>query len=239
MNKNYEKLNQNDLHICNYILNNRKECINISIQELAKKCSVSHTSIFRLTTKLGLKGYSELKIYLKWEEEKKTKIKENELDKIYNDLISSLNIIKNRDCTDIFNLLDNANKIYSYASGSIQKSVCKFLKNSFLFSNKLLNVIEGREETQIVIKFLQKEDVFFIISLSGNDKFVNDFALKLKNKGVKVISITKDGNNELAQISDINLFFYTHYIKDNVFSTSAFFMISEILIFKYMQYKGL
>lgn len=239
INKNYEKLNKNDVYIWHYILNNKKECINMSIKDLAKKCNVSHTSIFRFTTKLGFKGYSELKVYLKWEQDNKSKIQDNELDKIQNDIISSLNLIKNRDCSDIFKLLDNANKIYSYDTGSIQKSAAKYLKSSLLFSNKLLNVIEGAEESQIVTKFLQKDDVFFLISLSGNNKFMNDFALKLKEKKVKIISITKDGNNELARISDINLFFYSHCIKDNIFATSCFFMLIEILSIKYMSYKGL
>ncbi len=239
VNKNYDKLNKNDLYIWDYISNNRKECINISMQDLAKKCNISYASVFRFTKKLGLKGYSELKIYLKWEEEQKFKIQDDEMNKIYNNIISSLNTIKNRDCLDIFKLLDSANKIYSYARGSTPKNASKFLKGCLLFSNKLLNVIEGREESQIVLKFVNEEDVFFLISLSGTDTYINDFALQLKSKGVKIISITRDGNNELAQISDINLFFYTHLIKNDIFSISPFFILIEILSFKYMQYKGL
>lgn len=69
--ENYNKLNENDKYIWSYILNNKKECENMSIQNLALKCNVSHTTILRFAQKLGLNGYSELKFYLKMENKKR------------------------------------------------------------------------------------------------------------------------------------------------------------------------
>ena len=60
---NYKSLNENDKHIWNYILSNKKLCESMSIQELACSCNVSHTTILRFAQKLGLNGYSELKFY--------------------------------------------------------------------------------------------------------------------------------------------------------------------------------
>ena len=65
--ENYDKLNENDLSIWNFILRNKKECQTMSIQELAKQCHVSHTTVSRFTHKLGMEGYGELKIFLKWD----------------------------------------------------------------------------------------------------------------------------------------------------------------------------
>ena len=68
---NYKSLNENDKYIWKYILNNKKECENMSIQDLAANCNVSHTTILRFAQKLGLNGYSELKFCLKLENNKK------------------------------------------------------------------------------------------------------------------------------------------------------------------------
>ena len=63
----YHELNENELYIWQYILHHKKETQKMSIQELAQRCNVSRTSILRFAQKLGLDGFSELKVYLKLE----------------------------------------------------------------------------------------------------------------------------------------------------------------------------
>lgn len=79
--ENYEKLNESDLYIWKYILHHKKECQTMSIQELASKCNVSHTTILRFTHKLGLQGYSEMKIHLKWEDKQRNSFDNKEIEK--------------------------------------------------------------------------------------------------------------------------------------------------------------
>lgn len=73
VNSNYSKLNDNDIYILRYILNNKEKCSTISINELAKLCNVSRTTVLRMVQKLGFDGYSEFKVYLKWQIEKEKK----------------------------------------------------------------------------------------------------------------------------------------------------------------------
>ena len=58
--ENYDKLNENDLSVWNYILRHKKECQTMSIQELAKQCHVSHTTVSRFTHKLGMEDFFEM-----------------------------------------------------------------------------------------------------------------------------------------------------------------------------------
>ena len=67
VNQHYKELSSNDLYIWDYIQAHGKECQNLSIVELAQRCHVSKTTILRFAQKLSLKGYSELKVYLSWE----------------------------------------------------------------------------------------------------------------------------------------------------------------------------
>lgn len=239
--ENYEKLNENDLYIWNYILHHKKECQTMSIQELASKCNISHTTILRFTHKLGLQGYSEMKIYLKWENKQQRQLDNKEIEKVYKDIEKTIEVMKNRDFYDVFELFDKADRIYIYGSGAVQKSAAEDLKRNMIFGNKLVYVLEGREETKIISDVLTSKDVFILLSLSGNNSFMNEFARNLKEKGVKIISITQVGNNELASISDISLQFYTHSILVNqnqmkFCSTTQFFLVNQILLLKYLEY---
>ena len=86
VNKHYDKLNHSDLYIWKYIFNHKKDCCNLTIDELANRCNVSRTTILRFAQKLSLKGYSELKIYLKWESEDKEFNEKDYLKVVCNDI---------------------------------------------------------------------------------------------------------------------------------------------------------
>ena len=66
------KLGENDLHIWNYVSAHRKECAELSIEALGQRCHVSRTTILRFARKLGLHGFSELKVLLRMEEKPET-----------------------------------------------------------------------------------------------------------------------------------------------------------------------
>ncbi|MDR3593891.1 MurR/RpiR family transcriptional regulator [Clostridium sp.] len=241
--ENYEKLNENDLYIWNYILHHKKECQTMSIQELASKCNISHTTILRFTRKLGLQGYGEMKFHLKWEDKQQNQLDNRGIEKSYKDIEKTMEMMKKRDFYDVFELLENADRIYVYGSGEVQKNAANDLKRSMIFGNKLLYALEEREETNVIMDVLSSKDIFFLLSLSGNNLFMNKFAHKLKQKGVKIISITQVGNNELASLSDVSLQFYTHPISVNenqmqIYSTVQFFLVNQILLLKYLEYKN-
>ncbi|SCH87672.1 MurR/RpiR family transcriptional regulator [Romboutsia sp. 1001713B170207_170306_H8] len=239
---NYKKLNENDKHIWNYILNNKSKCESMSIQELASNCNVSHTTILRFAQKIGLNGYSELKFYLKLENNKKCTFDKGEIISISDDINKTIDLLIQRDFSDICYLLDSCKNIYAYGTGEIQSNAVRELKRNLLSIGKLVNIVEGNDEVETITNYITEDDMIFLISLSGENNTVNKFAKDLNNKGVKIISITESGNNTLSKISDINIQFYTHEVirlEDNlqIFSASQFFIINEFLLVKYLEYK--
>lgn len=96
VNNNYNKLNENDLYILKYILNNKKKCCDLGINEIAKKCNVSRTTILRFVQKLGFKGYSEFRVYLKWQEEENNYNESDYMEKLYSDLNENIKFIKEK-----------------------------------------------------------------------------------------------------------------------------------------------
>ncbi|MDU6791843.1 MAG: MurR/RpiR family transcriptional regulator, partial [Anaerococcus sp.] len=67
--ENKEKFTQTDLLIIDFIINNEDKKLDLSINDLAKKCLTSRTSILRFSKKLGFDGYSEFKYFLNKKEE--------------------------------------------------------------------------------------------------------------------------------------------------------------------------
>lgn len=67
INKYYDQLNDNDLHVVSYISQNIDLCKDKTVTEIAKYCNVSPSTIIRTTKKLGFHGYSEFCYFLKEE----------------------------------------------------------------------------------------------------------------------------------------------------------------------------
>ncbi len=68
--------------------------------------------------------------------------------------------------------------------------------NDFSFDEVFSRFIEGMG---------RKNDVLLAISTSGNSENVVKAAQKAKEKGMKVVSLTKEGENRLQEISDITI----------------------------------
>lgn len=241
INTHYEKLNQNDLLIWNYILKHRKVCEKLSIDQLAERCSVSRTSIMRFVQKLSLKGYSELKVYLRLENAQPDMPGRSidQVCRVYEELIHTM---REMDCTEIFELIDQAKRLYVYGAGMIQTTVQREVKRIFLTANKIFLDINGPNESRKLAGAIREEDLVVIISVSGESESVLEFAQTLKIRNVPFISITKRNENALARMSRHHLYITTRTL--NLFyggidyeTVTSFFLLIELLFLKYVEYK--
>lgn len=242
VNKYYKQLNENDLYIWSYISKNKKECEKLAIDELACKCNVSRTTILRFAQKLSLKGYGELKFYLKLDNEnRKEKIGNVEtVCDAYNEVIKN---IKEKDCTEIFDAIDKARTLYVYGIGMVQASIKREIKRTFLTGGKIFYDLSGYSEANAVLQSATDKDLFVIVSISGENKFILDFAKSLKIRNIPIISITKLNSNSLSKLSDYNLYIatalFTKIFNDLSFeSVTSYFILIEILFLKYMEYEA-
>lgn len=240
--KYYVDLNANDLYIWKYISQHKWDCQNLSIQELAKRCNISHMTIIRFAQKLKLKGYSELKVYLRWEANEQVAFDDKVIDDVSADYLKLIEYIKNQDFHRIFDMFDQADRIFIYGTGEIQKNVAKEFKRIFMYRQKIVHLIEGNDETAIISNFLTDKDVIILISLSGSSTLIKNFAHTLKQHGVNLISITRMEPNDLALIADENLYVTTRQYNtgrgsDLYGSNTSFFILIELLFMKYLQYE--
>lgn len=241
INKNYSKLNENDIYILKYILKNKKECYNLGITELAKRCNVSRTTILRCVKKLGFEGYSEFKVHLKWKENNVCIEEDNNIEKLFTEINQTINYVKDRDFTKICKLIYNADRIFVYGTGAAQGVVAQALKQTFLAISKYLFIIDGEEDFSTLVDNITDRDVLIIISLSGNTTSLQKITNKLSLKGIEYISITKLVNNKLSTTTPYNLYATTsEFMLDNGGSYNCFtmyYILIEVLFRQYIDYE--
>lgn len=239
---NYHRLNENDLYIWKYIDSHRKECCQCTIEELAKRCNVSRTTILRFAKKLSMDGFSELKIHMKMEQEKNSVSSRNITKLVCDDYRKRIDEMEKNDYEEICKKLYEAKRVFVCGSGAVQSFVAKEFKRAFLSAKLCMILIEGSsDEQQLMLELMQEGDLVIIVSLSGESNHVVEFAKKLKLRGITTISMTKLKNNTLAQLSDENLYINTSTVGTsyiaNYETTTLFFMTVELLLIKYLSYQ--
>lgn len=239
--QNYDKLNEVDLLIWKYIDENKLQCQSMSIQLLSKICHVSHSKITQFSKKLGLKGFAELKLFLKWSEDPCNHF---DINIIHSSFAEAINTIKSYEVADldaIIKCLYRSRNIYLYATGESQNLVCRQLQYSFSYLKKRMYLVQGASELSMVLKHISEHDVFIIISLSGNNSSLMPLLKKLHHFNVATIGISLDRDNQLKKYSTFFLGYkatvHTNFIYGVAYSGFLpFYIIATALFLRYSEY---
>lgn len=239
INANYQNLNENDHYIWNYISTHRKECEKLSIEDLAERCHVSRSTILRFSQRLGLKGYAEFKVHLRIDNENQTG-EQTGLELVYHIYKEYMDEVKQRDFTQIIELISNAKNAYVYGTGSIQNNVALEIKRSFLVVDKLFFTITSANESYIFADVITNEDIIIMVSYSGENSQLLDFARKLKTKSVPIIAITATKDNTLAHMADESLYVEVPNLLNPLGPRYEglvnYFTLVDFILVKYMDY---
>ena len=136
--QNSSKLNDSEIRIIQFVINNAKLCQKLSLSELSQKLYVSRSAIFRMCKHLGLSGYNELKFYLIEVIQEKEQNSRNEAvpDNFGANVIKEIeNLHKNfkiLKLDEFYIELNNAKHIYIYSTGWIQQMLSNYLSHELL-----------------------------------------------------------------------------------------------------------
>lgn len=244
INKYYERLNETDIYILERIVSNENKLSSIGIEELAKLCNTSKSTIMRLTKKIGFSGYSEFKNYLKWEN------KNNTNSEINNELFSAMNtdfqatmrlLEDSLSIQEVVKKIYDSNMILLYSTGVGQKYCASEMQRLFMQLNKHMYRADGYEEFNLSSKNLKENDLVFIFSLSGDAKGLEDVLHILKLNKVTIVSITNMQQNKLSTLADYRLYMFSSPLEveqkliHNSFSNA--YVVIEYLFRAYFKYK--
>ena len=212
----YNEMGKAEKQIADWIFENPRKIISLSIVELAELCGCSEATIVRFSKRLGLSGYQELKISLAAESGISTinaSITSDDsafdmFEKVCNDIYCSLELTKkilNKDDLALAaQKIYSANKIVIFGLGN-SASVATDASHKFLRAG--LNAVSYSDNHMQVIaaSHLKEGDVAIGISHSGSSKDIVD-ALKISHeRGAATIAITNVGKSPILKHTDIVL----------------------------------
>lgn len=242
VNQHYDKLNENDMLVLNYVMQNKKVCSRLTITELSKHCSVSTASIVRIAQKLGFSGYSEFKYSLKSDASDQSRMSSpiNPIQMLTDDLEATLKFITKTDLTPILDLLYNATRVFGFGTGYCQQNALQAFSHSMAYCDKRVFLIPAKHELDNHIPFMKTGDVVIIASYSGDIKEYNQSIHSLKLLGIPIISITNFNKNALAAFTHHNLYYQatslTPDLRPRRVSYATLNIVQDILYREYLQY---
>lgn len=240
MNQHYQALNDNDKQICRFILDHKKECYLLSIQEFARACHVSKTTLFRFAKKISLPGFAELKARLRLEVKEAEEVKKDLLITVTDSYHKMIDQIGELDCTSLFHKMAEAERILIYGSGYAQARVASEFKRIFLPVRRKIFTMHGSDMAESLNQLARADDFVILISLSGESEGVIRIGESLRLRQIPCLSITRLKRNSLSAICGENLYIHSiplpvHYGIDYEISTPYFILI-ELLFLKYQRY---
>ena len=241
---NMPKLSTTEQNIFNYIIKNLHLVKNMSIRELADKCFVSTTTLFRFVQKLGYEGYSDFIEAVKSTEQETRKIHipnivrdDNYRDSYLKNVVEAVKVITDEKI-EKFNAIFNRNPhIYILGEGLSREAAHYFYR---LLTTIGFNVELPSEEFEFssILRRIKRDDVLLVLSYSGNNKSVihqieRIFAISTP----KIISFTRADNNAIQNMSDLNFYVFADEISCegvDVTSRAGMIAIMETLLYKRM-----
>lgn len=231
--------------ICSYLLENESKVMNMTINEFAKESLSSKSSVIRFSQKLGFTGFSEMKTFIKWENERKDDV-DNDYSffhQVLSDSLETIDYLKKKDFNAIYEEFYQANNIYILSTGVTQQLQASEFQRLFMLSGKDVRMIPGNikiAEFRRMYEILTQQDLVIVLSLSGENIDLENAINLLNQKKVTTLSISNYQNNFLSQNCQYNLYAWSSrsplpqdwWLR----TTSTFFVLIESLVFGYNDY---
>ena len=201
--------------IAMYIRDNFTQILHCTLLELAEMIGVSDASVVRFCKSLGYKGFQEFKINAALDtipsgQQYNPKLEKEDspaqvCQKIFATEIAALQqtaqALDMENVERVAQVLSRARRIVFAGSGGSMfvalDAYHKFLKIGFHVC-----AVEDEDIQLMEASLLQKDDVLFAISHSGNNVHVLRAAELAKSCGASVIALTSEGKTNLSQLAD-------------------------------------
>lgn len=215
----YRHFSEKEKKIADYVLNDPKNIIHLTINQIADELGLAESTVFRFCQRIGFKGFQAFKISLAAEvvaplKDIHEKIEEGDsinavTEKVFRSNIKTLEdtlqIVDDEAMEQAIQKLMNARKIDFYGNGGsamvAMDGYHKFIRLGLHVSMNLDSHMQLMAASQ-----LQSDDVAIVISHSGSTTDVLDVLRVLKEKGVTIISVTNFAKSPLSKEADIALY---------------------------------
>ena len=211
-------LGKAEKRVATFIKNYPEEVIKLPINVLAEKVGVSVSTIIRLCRRIGINGYTDLKIDITRDlalNYKKTYSEINSNDSIPL-LLNKVQQLFSHTISNTFKILSisalkeaylniiNSDSVLIIGAGGTA-ALAKLLNHKLLKLEINSQWSDDFSLIPLLINRIGKNDVLFVLSHSGSTNLVYDAVVMAKKKGCKIIILTNYLQSPMAKKSDIIL----------------------------------
>jgi DNA-binding MurR/RpiR family transcriptional regulator len=204
-----------------YILENTETVITLSVQKLAERAGVSEATLVRLSRSLHCKGFQELKLHIAADLSQSVKpaeaYQEIAIDGSIEDLIDSISnnnmssiqdtrsVLSSESVARAIETISAARKIALFGVGA-SAIIAEDFRQKLMRIDRWCEIGAGFDIMATVAANLTSADVVFGISYSGQTEDMIRAIDIAKQRGAKIITLTRFGSNPVADLADIQLF---------------------------------
>ncbi len=218
----YNQFTKAERKVADYILENPKKVLFMSISDLAEACDVGDTSVFRFCKTMNVKGYQEFKMMLSLsmrsggsplaEPADRTITLEDDISnlakKVLSENVSAIqetySLIDVKQMTAAMDALSSAKRIVFFGVGTSMLTAMKAMNKFLRIEPKVTCSMETNMQL-ITASTMTENDVALIFSYSGSTKDTVAIARSAKEAGAKTIVITRFTKSRLTEYADIIL----------------------------------
>lgn len=217
----YNQFTKAEKKVADYILQNYREVLFMSITDLAEACEVGDTSVFRFCKTLELKGYQEFKMQLSLSLHDETtgqgrlegdiSLKDSFAEvsrKVLNTNMSALeetySLLNEESFDRVIRFLYEAKRICFFGVGASMLSAMK-ATNKFLRIEPKVFCVSDSHMQAMAASMMGEGEVAVIFSYSGATKDTIHVAELAKRAGAATICITRFVKSPLTSFSDVTL----------------------------------
>lgn len=245
INQHYEELNEVDLSMGKFILNDAPQVTLMSTNEFAKACHSSKSSVIRFAQKLGFTGFSELRNYLKWQHDpSEMKQQHSFKERVFEDAKRTIAYLQENEWLPIYRYLEDTQHVYLLATGVTQQSQAAELQRLLLLIGKPAQLIPASSQSnefKRIVERLTEKDLIFVLSLSGENRHLANVLNILSIHNSTTVSITNMQNNWLSGRADYSLYASSSRNPNPddwwLQTASSFFLLIEAFAFGYMDFR--
>lgn len=226
INSNYNLLTKAERKVADYVLENPRKVLFMSITDLADACEVGDTSVFRFCKTLHLQGYQEFKMQLSLslgsggdeddgdqqaatagritQSDDLSTLSRKVLQTNRNALDETFGLLNLDDVSRAVDSLIQADKIYFFGVGTSLVTAMDAM-NKFLRITPKVNCVADSHMQAMAASLMSPKDVAVVISYSGSTKDSIQVAQAAKKAGAGVIAITRFSKSPLTSHADVTI----------------------------------
>ncbi|GAA0473450.1 MurR/RpiR family transcriptional regulator [Alkalibacterium sp. s-m-22] len=221
--KHDEQFNASEKAVARYIITNKEDVLNLSIQALSELTYTSPSTVVRLCRKIGLRGFKDFKI--KWSAELQKEynaisnvdpdfpftdddsygeIQKKILELFTDSLNQTSQLLSPDKLEQAVELLLQADKIGVFAYGDTYLPALNF-QNKLMKINRSVHMAALPGENRHLATNFKQGDCAIVISYSGESKNNYYITQLLKQNGATIIVITGSPSSHIASLGDLIL----------------------------------